>query len=283
MLLESILVYLALGAAAGFIAGLLGVGGGLLIVPALGAVFLWQGMSPDVVMHLALGTSLATIVVTSLSSVRAHHQLGAVDWALVRGLAPGLMLGAASGAVIAHHLDTHALVLIFGIFVLAVALYMLMGSPKSQGRANQPPTQGEMLAAGNTVGAVSALLGIGGGTMTVPYLNWRGVAIPQAVAVSAACGLPIALAGAASYVVAGWGSSQLPEMASGYVYWPAFVGIVSCSVLFAPLGARCAHALPVCVLQRVFALFLAVIAIFLLYFSLVTEHAANSFFVFLRN
>jgi len=260
-MLESILVYLALGVGAGFIAGLLGVGGGLLIVPTLTAVFLWQGMSVDVVMHLALGTSLATIVVTSLSSVRAHHLRGAVDWGLVRGLAPGLMLGAASGAVIAHYLETMVLVWIFAIFELFVAVYMFFGSPKPQSAGEQGPSQGELLAAGNSIGAVSALLGIGGGTMTVPYLSWRGLLMPRAVAVSAACGLPIALAGAISYLVAGWQVASLPDLVSGYIYWPAFIGIVSSSVLFAPLGARCAHALPVLVLRRVFACLLAVLGV----------------------
>lgn len=253
------LSYLLLGAAAGIVAGLLGVGGGLIIVPVLAMLFVAQGMAPDLIMHVALGTSLATIVVTSLSSMRAHHRHGAVDWQTLYRIVPGILGGGWLGALVADHLDTSFLRIFFGVFECLVALQMWSGLKASAHRGL--PGFAGMTVAGLLIGAISAIVGIGGGTMSVPFLVWCGVKIQRAVGTSAAIGLPIAVAGAGGYMVAGFSSSGLPAYSTGYIYWPAFAGIVAASVLLAPLGARLAHSLPTAVLKKVFALLLAVLGI----------------------
>lgn len=251
------LAYAGVGAFAGLLAGLFGVGGGLVIVPVLALLFARSGFAPELIMHLAIGTSLATIVLTSLSSVYAHHRRGAVQWPLVGQLAPGILLGAWLGAALADQLASEWLQVIFGVFELLVALQMGLNLRVSPHRGL--PGRVGMGMAGGIIGTLSALVGIGGGTMTVPFLHWCNVAMRHAVATSAACGLPIALAGTAGYIVSGWETPGLPPLSSGYLYWPAFAGIVLASVLFAPLGARLAHSLPSGHLKRVFALFLALL------------------------
>lgn len=262
-LVMELILYLVLGAVAGTLAGLLGVGGGLLIVPVLAWMFLLQGHSPEVLMHMAVGTSLATIVMTSISSVRAHHGRGAVLWAAFARLAPGIVFGAWLGVMLAGSLRGDTLRQVFGVFELLVAVQMWINRPVPPHRAL--PGAAGMGLAGMVIGAVSAVVGIGGGTLTVPFLQWCNVAMRQAVATAAATGLPIALAGAVGYVVAGWGNPALPGMATGYLYWPSFLGIVAASVLFAPLGAYWAHRLPARQLKRFFALFLAMLGIWMLF------------------
>lgn len=247
-------VYLALGAVAGLLAGLFGVGGGLIIVPVLAWVFLAHGVHVDVVMHLAVGTSLASIWLTSVMSIRAHHRRGAVDWAVVRKLAPGIVLGALAGAFIADLLPTAALKRIFGVFELFVAAQMLLVG-RYQAHFDLPGRLGLGLA-GGVIGAVSAVIGIGGGTLTVPFLVWCRVPMIRAVASSAACGLPIAVAGAAGFMVTGWNDAHLPAWSTGYLYWPAWLGIVIASSATAGLGARLAHTLPAARLRQLFALLL---------------------------
>jgi uncharacterized membrane protein YfcA len=251
--------YLLLGSIAGLVAGLLGVGGGLIIVPALVFLLNLQGIESMHVVHLAVGTSLATIVITSVSSTWAHHRHGAVQWSVFARLAPGIVIGALLGAVIADLMSATLLRRVFGVFELLVAVQMLTGA-RPDAHRRVPGTAG-MLVAGGGIGAVSSVVGIGGGTMTVPFLVWCNVAMRQAVATSAACGLPIAIAGACGYILTGWNESGLPEWSSGYIYWPAFAGIVSMSIIFAPLGAVLAHRLPVASLKRVFALLLLVIGV----------------------
>jgi uncharacterized membrane protein YfcA len=247
-------IFLVLGAVAGTLAGLLGIGGGLIIVPVLLWLFLHKGMDPSVVVHLAVGTSLATIVVTSVASILAHNRRGAVQWRLVARLAPGIVLGAWAGAALADLLPSLWLQRVFGCFAIAVGLQMAFGL---QVRAHRSlPGTGGMMAAGCVIGAVSAVVGIGGGSMTVPFLHWNSVNIRNAVATSAACGLPIALAGAAGFLVAGWNEQALPAGSTGYLFWPALPGIVAASVLMAPVGARLAHTLPLIALKRIFALLL---------------------------
>ncbi len=258
------LTYIALGAFAGVLAGLFGVGGGLVIVPVLAWLFLHQGMNPEVIMHLAIGTSLATIVFTSISSVYAHHRRGAVQWQAFAQLAPGIVLGAWLGAVIADNMPSTNLRVIFGVFELLVASQMGFGLKVSPHRTL--PGRVGMGIAGGVIGTISAIVGIGGGTMTVPFLQWCNVEMRKAVATSAACGLPIAVAGALGFVVSGWNEMGLPALSSGYLYWPALGGVVAASVLFAPLGARLAHALPAAQLKRWFALFLAFLGIRMLFF-----------------
>jgi hypothetical protein len=255
-------LYLALGAFAGLLAGLLGVGGGLVIVPVLAALFMQQGVASEVIMHLALGTSLASIVFTSLSSIRAHQQHGAILWPPFRQLTPGILLGAALGGWVAGIMTTAWLKPLFGIFELLVALHMLLSI---QPRAHRSlPGKLSMTGAGSVIGLVSALVGIGGGTLTVPLLVWHSVALRQAIATSAACGLPIAVAGSLSYIANGWGQPLLPAHTLGYLHVPALLGIVTSSMLFAPLGAKLTHSLPVSLLKKIFGGFLLLLAIKLL-------------------
>lgn len=255
----TLLLYLVLGAFAGVMAGLLGVGGGLIIVPALVWIFRGQGMNDAIIMHLAIGTSLATIVVTSISSVRAHHRRGAVLWPVFWQLTPGIVVGAWLGAAVADALSSLALQKVFALFVLAMSAQMGFGAKPAPHR-NLPETIG-MIAVGGIIGTVSAIVGIGGGSLTVPFLTWCNVSIRQAVATSAACGLPIALAGSIGFVITGLNTANLPAWSLGYVYGPALVGIALVSMLSAPLGARLAHTLPTEMLKKVFAVFLALIGI----------------------
>ena len=258
-ILPTLLLYLALGAFAGLMAGLLGVGGGLIIVPVLAGIFQHQQMSAAVIMHLAIGTSLATIVVTSVSSVRAHHQRGAVLWPVVWRLTPGIVIGAWLGAAVADALPSAVLSKIFAVFVLVVAAQMAFGAKPAPHR--ELPGAPGMLATGGVIGAVSAIVGIGGGSLTVPFLTWCNTPMRQAVATSAACGLPIALAGAIGFIVTGLNAAELPAWSLGYVYGPALVGVAFASMLSAPLGAKLAHTLPAEVLKKVFAVFLMLIGV----------------------
>ncbi len=252
--MDAFVYYLAIGAVAGVLAGLLGVGGGLLIVPTLVFVFRQHGMAEAPIVHLAVGTSLATIVFTSISSVRAHHKRGAVMWPVVARLAPGLIAGGLLGAAIADQLPTPVLARVFGVFELIIAAQLMLNRrPKPQ---RQLPTTAGMFAAGGVIGTLSSIIGIGGGSLTVPFLVWCNQDVRRAVATSSACGLPIAFGGAIGFIVAGWGDAGLPQWALGYVYPPALLGVTLASVPFAPLGARLAHTLPTASLKKVFALLL---------------------------
>jgi len=251
--------YLVLGAFAGTVAGLLGVGGGLIIVPVLVFIFTGHGFAPEVIVHLAVGTSLATIVVTSISSTRAHHLHGAVLWPVFSRLTPGIIIGTLVGAGLADLMNATALRTFFGVFELLVALQMATSARPAPHR--QLPGWAGTSLAGSVIGGVSAIVGIGGGTLTVPFLVWCNVVMQKAVATSAACGLPIAIAGATGYLITGLNETRLPEHALGYVYGPALLGIILTSMLFAPLGARLAHRLPVPILKKVFAVLLAVLGI----------------------
>lgn len=261
-MLTTLLLYLALGAVAGVVAGLFGIGGGLLIVPVLIFSFAAQGMSPEVLTHAAVATSLATIVVTSISSVRAHHQRGAVRWELFKPLSLGILLGAFVGVKVAGLMPGETLQMVFGVFALAVAVQMAFGLKPSAGSGE--PSSAVLATGGSAIGLLSAIFGIGGGTLTVPFLSWKRVQMQQAVATSAACGLPIALVGALTNVWEGWGHPATSEWSLGYVYLPAFVGIVITSSLFAKQGAKLAHSLPAPVLKRVFAVFLLCVGTYLI-------------------
>lgn len=254
--------WLALGCFAGVIAGLLGVGGGLIVVPILALLFEQQGIVTEHTMQLAVGTSLATIVFTSVSSMLAHQRRGAVRWLLVAQLSLGFAVGGWLGGVLAVWLGGVLLAMVFGLFELLVSVQMAFGRPPPVGRSE--PGVVSNATAGVIIGAVSALLGIGGGTLTVPWLSWHNVDIRTAVGTSAACGLPIALVGAAGFIAAGWGLGGLPGGSTGYVYWPAVAGIGIASVSCAPLGARLAHHLDQGLLKRVFAVFLACLGILMI-------------------
>jgi uncharacterized membrane protein YfcA len=221
-----------------------------------------DGVATDIAMQVAVGTSLATIVLTSISSVLAHHRRQAVLWPLVAQLAPGMMAGALLGAVIADWLPSQVLAQVFAVFALLVGIQMMV--VRDLHGHIQMPGMGVMVASGGVIGAVSALVGIGGGSMTVPFLTWHRVPIHQAVATSAGCGLPIAVAGSAAFVVLGQSQATLPPHSLGYVYLPAMAGIVAASVIAAIAGAALAHQLPKTVLRQVFAVFLLLLGVYML-------------------
>lgn len=254
---------LVLGAATGFAAGLLGIGGGMLLVPFLTLLFSARQFPLEHIVHMAIATSLATILFTSLSSVRAHHQRGAVLWPVARVLAPGILLGSLIGAQLAGRLPTFWLALAFGVFVAFSATQMLADRKPAPHR--ELPNALGMFGAGNAIGFLSALVGAGGGFISVPFMVWCNVRIHNAVATSAALGFPIAAAGTVGYVVAGWGAPGLPPGSVGFIYLPALIAVAIASVLTAPLGARVAHALDVKRLKRVFAVLLYLLAAYMLF------------------
>jgi len=253
------LIYLVLGCFAGTLAGLFGVGGGMIIVPVLVYSFALQGFSPEVLTHMAVGTSLATIVFTSINAIRAHHRLGAVRWPLFAWMTLGIVAGCVLGALTAAYISGPMLQKIIGVFAIAVAVQMAFKlQPKA---ALAEPGKPALSLAGVVIGWASAIFGIGGGSLTVPFLVWRSVPMQQAVATSSACGLPIAIAGAASFVWTGWAATPLPAWSMGYIYLPALVGIAATSMLFAGFGARLAHRLSQVLLKRLFALLLLCVGI----------------------
>ncbi len=257
-----LLTLLIAGAAAGTASGLLGIGGGVIIVPVLSLVFAREGVDPEILIKVAVGTSLATISVTALSSVWAHHRHDAVRWKLVRIMTPGVVSGSLFGAWLADLIPGAWLTLAFILFMLGVALQMALG-PLGAGR--DLPGPWALRGASALVGAISALMGIGGGALHVPYLSWCGVPVKKAIATSAALGLPLALASTAGFIVTGLDETGLPPHGLGYINLPAFAGVVGASILFAPLGARLAHRLPDKLLKRGFALFLFFLALRMAY------------------
>ncbi|MCD4486104.1 sulfite exporter TauE/SafE family protein [Chromobacterium vaccinii] len=256
-------VLLACGAVAGFLAGLLGVGGGLIIVPVVLAVLSAAHLGGEHAQHLAVGTSLAVMVFTSLSSVRAHHKKGAVDWRIVRGMAPAMVAGTLLGSLIAGWISGLALRWFFVAYAYAVALQMLAGRQPKGGRG-MPGWAGQG-AAGSVIGMISSWVGIGGGSMSVPFMSWCNVPVHTAIATSAALGWPIAVSGAVGYLYSGWGAAGLPPGAMGFVYLPAMLALMLMTVLLAPVGAKAAHRLPVPKLKKAFAVLMAAMASEMLY------------------
>ncbi|WP_130802305.1 sulfite exporter TauE/SafE family protein [Acinetobacter ihumii] len=264
-----LIIYLAIGAIAGFAAGLFGVGGGLIIVPILYIVFTQLHYDPAVIMHMALGTSLATIIVTSISSVMAHHKRGAVLWPVFRHLAPGLVVGSFLGAGIADLLSGQNLQIIIGIFAIWVAYRMFKGANVIVDETRQLPSAPRQMLAGGGIGIASAIFGIGGGSLTVPYLNRNGVVMQKAVATSAACGLPIAVAGAVGFMWFGVKQHvQIPN-AIGYIHIYAFLGISVMSFMTAKIGAKVAHMLSPAMLKKCFACLLTVVGTYFIYQGLI--------------
>lgn len=262
MLLPSLLAALLVGALAGLLAGMLGIGGGLVIVPAL--VWLYAGLDfpATSLMQCALATSLASILFTGTGSVIAHHRRAAVRWDLVRHLAPALMLGAFLGSHIADLIGSEWLMRLFGIFAGVVGLRMLVaGSTRPvPGQPERPVSALFHGLVGSLIGVASAFFGIGGGSLTVPYLNSLHVRMTEAVATSSACGMPIALAGAAGFILSGLGQTDLPEGALGYVHLPTLAALAIGSVPMTAAGVRLAHHLPAGRLKQLFALVLLLVA-----------------------
>ncbi|MEM8934838.1 MAG: sulfite exporter TauE/SafE family protein [Pseudomonadota bacterium] len=251
---------LATGMIAGVLAGLLGVGGGIVIVPVLYNIFSVIGVDPDILMHLAVGTSLATIVPTSIRSLRSHAKKGAVDWALLKSWAPGLFIGVLGGSALAAFLNAQLLSGVFAVVALVVAFHMAFGKEHWRlGESIPTGARGGALTAG--VGGVSAMMGIGGGTLGVPIMTLFGYPAQRAVATASGMGLIISIPGAMSFIIAGLGAEGLPPASLGYVSLLGFILITPMTVAMAPVGVSIAHAISHKMLKRAFAVFLAITAI----------------------
>lgn len=266
MTLEPLLIVelALLGVCTGFLAGLLGIGGGMLMVPFISIILTNRGVASDLAVKMAIATSMATIIFTSISSVRAHHQRGAVRWDIARRLAPGIVVGSFIGSLgVFALLKGSYLAIFFGLFVSFSATQMFLDKKPKPSR-QMPGTAGQF-AAGSFIGFLSGLVGAGGGFISVPFMAWCNVAIHSAVATSAALGFPIALTNVVGYIFSGWNIQGLPPASFGYIWLPALLVIAVSSFFMAPVGARAAHNLPVGKLKRVFASILYVLAAYMLY------------------
>ncbi|MBI3901549.1 MAG: sulfite exporter TauE/SafE family protein [Nitrosomonadales bacterium] len=250
--------YLALGAVAGFLAGLFGVGGGLVLVPLLLFLFDAQHFPSENAMHMALGTSMATIVFTSLASLRKHHQHGAVNWRVVRSITPGILLGTALGTLSAASISPRGLGVFFALFVYFAAAQILLDARPQASR--QLPGFAGMGSVGTFTGWISSLVSIGGGTVIVPFLVWCNVPLRNAIGTSAAIGFPIAVGGTAGYIATGLSLHTLPAPHLGFVYLPALMWVAFAAVITAPLGAKATHHMKVGLLRKLFAVLLIVLA-----------------------
>ncbi len=253
------IAYLAVGAAVGFLAGLLGIGGGAIIVPMLVWVYAAQGFPSAHVLHIALGTSLATIFFTSLASTRAHHQRGAVDWKVARAMAPGILAGSFGAAVTASYLPTRPLAMVFTALAFYAAASILFDIRPA--RTRDLPGPAGIFAAGAVIGIASSLLAAGGAFLTIPFLVWCNMPVRRAIGTAAANGFPIALAGGLGYIIQGMRVEGLPAGSLGFVYLPAFALIVVTSMLLAPIGTRMAYVLPLKQLRILLGLVLLGLAV----------------------
>ncbi len=256
---EWVLSFLLLGAVVGFIAGLFGVGGGGIIVPILTSLFLIQGVPVNKVVHLALGTSMACIIVTSISSLRAHHKKGAVMWGIVKTMSYGIIIGTFISTFVASYLNSLYLAVFFTIFMAFMAVKILQGQKRQQSKTNSSVRS--ILVSSTGIGALSALVSIGGGSLTVPYLVSRNLDIKKAIGTSAAIGLPISLAGTLGYLINGWNGDAVTSYTIGFVYLPAFFLISFTSFFTAPYGVKASHYLPVEVLKKLFAILLIMLSL----------------------
>ena len=266
MLLEPLLIIelAALGTATGFLAGLLGIGGGMMMVPFITIIMSNRGAAPELAIKMAIATSMATIIFTSLSSVWAHQRHGAVRWDIVKRLAPGIVAGSFAGSLgVFALLKGSYLAVLFALFVGFSATQMFLD--KKPEATRQLPGTGGLLAAGGFIGFLSGLVGAGGAFISVPFMTWCNIAIRSAVGTSAALGFPIAVANVIGYVISGLSVRNLPVGAFGYIWLPALLVIAVCSFLMAPLGAKAAHTLPIGKLKRIFASVLYLLAAYMLY------------------
>ena len=249
--------YALIGLLAGFSAGYLGIGGGLILVPALTWLFSMDPLTAPYAIHMAVATSLSTMLITSMSSIFAHHRRRAITWPVTLDLSPGLLAGAVAGAMLAVRLSTDMLAAVFGMYAALAGLQLLSGR-ESKGQKPLPGRLGSSFT-GLIIGTISSLVGIGGGSLTVPWLLWHGRQVKQAVATAAACGYPIALAGTISFVMLGQKENILDSV-TGYIHLPAFGGVVLFSVLAAPLGAAAVHNSSPVLVRRIFGAFMLLVA-----------------------
>lgn len=257
--MEWLLGLALLGIIVGFMAGLLGIGGGGIMVPVLTSIFLAQGIPVEQVVHIALGTSMASIIITAIVSSRTHHRHGAVIWPIVRQISPAIIIGAFAATFIAHAASSKVLAFFFCAFMSYVAIQMFFDLKPVN--IHQQVSKSIMALAGFVIGIISALVSIGGGAMSVPFLCWQGVELKKAIATSAAIGIPIAISGTLGYLVNGFASTDIHQGYLGYIYLPAVLLICLFSAFTAPMGAKMAHRLPVPRLKKIFSLLLVLLSI----------------------
>ena len=259
MALELLFQFIVLGIAVGTLSGLLGIGGGGIMVPTLTVMFLAQGVTDTNVVHLALGTSMSAIIVTSVASFMAHHKRSGVLWPVVKAMSPGIVIGAFGATFLVAQLPALYLTLFFSVFMAFVALQMFRNVVPD---AEQTlPGNAGLFSVGFGIGSISSLVSIGGGSLTVPFLSWRNIPMAKAIGTSAAVGFPISVAGSIGYLINGLHSTTELEYSLGYVYLPGVIIISLCSVVFAPLGAKLAHTLPVKLLKKIFSLLLVALSV----------------------
>jgi len=259
-------IYLIIGALAGIMSGLFGVGGGVVVIPALSRVFMhYTTIPPAYNMQMAVGTSLAIMIFTAASALYAHHQRKSVQWGMFYSMVPGLIIGSVIGAIIAHFLPSFYLQIIFGVFLIFISFRLMINTPDD---ANQKGISLKIIRVSSVlIGAFSSLLGVGGGTLLIPFFLRCRLDMREAAGTSVACGLLIGIVATISFMVTGLSSTQHADWSTGYVYWPAFLGVAMASMLLAPLGAALAHQLPTALLKRIFGLFLFLMACDMLFFK----------------
>ncbi len=257
--LETIIIFMVLGAVVGFMAGLLGIGGGGIMVPVLTSIFLLKNIPLEFVVHIALGTSMASIIVTSASSLYAHQQHKGVMWGVVKSMAPGVLVGTFLATYLVSHISAKHLAIFFAVFMAYVAIQMFLNfQPRS---SKKIPGRLPLFVTGNGIGVISAMVAIGGGTLTVPFLTWHNVSLRKAIGTSAAIGFPIAISGTLGYLLNGLNAEYKADYLIGYIYLPAVISISLVSYFTAPLGAKLAHTLPIPKLKKIFALFLVLLSV----------------------
>ena len=265
--IEILLIYVLTGVFAGLIGGMFGLGGGIIIVPVLHYIFTQQGFAPSVVMNQAVTTSLATIIIISILAAYEHHKKKAILWPVVNSFAPGILIGAFIGVFVADSLSSSMLRFIFGSFEILVAIQIWFDLRPKTKNINQDklPRKSTFILTGTSIGIVSTILGIGGGTLTIPFLLWCNYQIRNAVAISSACSIPIALVATITFIIASLDNSDVFVNSIGYLYWPAAFIIMIMTIFFAPIGAYLAHHLPVEILKRSFAILLMLVGIKMLF------------------
>jgi uncharacterized membrane protein YfcA len=255
----TVAVYLVLGVFVGIMAGLLDVGGGVVFVPILDIALSYEGINESILHHMALATSMGSIMFTSVSSARSHNNRGTVRWDIVKAMTPGLLLGTLAGTFVVSGIPTKPLKIIFAVFLTYTAIQMILDM-KPKASFHLPGTAG-LLLAGTCIGIISSFVGIGGGALIIPFLVMCNVPMLNVIGASAAMGFPIALAGTVGYIYNGWGNAALPPSSLGFIYLPALIGLVVTSMLLAPYGVKLPHSLPVKTLKRCFGIILAAMAI----------------------
>lgn len=259
MNLEWIMLYIILGAFVGFMSGLLGVGGGGLLVPLLASIFIYQGISTDNVVHMALATSLACMIISSASSMRSHASKGSVMWDVVSGMAPGIIMGAFMATQVASHINLAYIAIFFALFMALVALQtFLKWQPKPSKKSR---TILGLILVGIGIGSVSALAAVGGGFLTVVYLGYKNVDIKKAIGTSAAIGFPIAVTGTIGYMINGWATTLDNPYTFGFINIPAYIAISIASAISAPYGAFCSQNMPETKLKNIFAIVCLILSI----------------------